>query len=546
MPIDAAPSHRYPTASATVALLLLAAGCAAPETPPTQAPVTAADAVAEAHAGDDAQPGTADPGDAAAPARADGATADAEPLVVADGSAGATDSTQPKDSAQPPPDASSQPELASADLPVDAPKPQPDAGSRDAGNASADIAPDAAAWDVAAADVFVPAPLPTIDPEPAPACAKAKASADYFQFLDNLCDEKQLPKVADPEFACPVVDSTATATLPGGGKANWLPPTAPVTYGDLGLQAKLPAGLLISVVSIRRVNGTPHYRYLSNGTAETPVQPWSTTKFLAAANAAVALRVASNYKVGLTAQVGATWVGDLVTSLVNYDAAPYASNSLGAWFHDVGGRAKANAMIGAGWLKRPAAETFGGNYGSAAPAALGYSFKEAGGAAVVLAADKATGFANNLSMHTLAEALKRLVVHRESADERLPGIQWPDVRTLLYGAPGSAKYGAWGGLSADTGIYLQAGHDIAYLDARAKGQWRVFSKLGLGTKGQFVHVGYACFPVLDPQGKPVANWGREFVIAAHLASGGANWAERDRLLAKAYRVIVPRLIEDSL
>jgi len=171
---------------------------------------------------------------------------------------------------------------------------------------------------------------------------------------------------------------------------------------------------------------------------------------------------------------------------------------------------------------------------------------EPGGAPFALTPDKAGSYANNLSMHTLAEALKRLVLHREVAGQRLPGIQWADVRTLLYGAGPTGAADPFGGLSADTAIYLQAGHDIGYLDARSAGQWRIFSKLGLGTKGQFVHVGYACFPVIDPLGKPVPGWGREFVIAAHLSSGGASWAERDRLLAKAYRTVVPRIIDGSL
>ncbi len=414
--------------------------------------------------------------------------------------------------------------------------------------AAADVAAGDAPADAAAADgsAYVPAPIPAVDPEPPPPCAKAKASADYFQFLDNLCDEKVVPKNVDFEFACPIVDPTATATTAAGTAVAWQSAAAKVAYGPLQTATPLPAGLQVAVILVRRVAGEPLFRYLSNGTAEVAVQPWSTTKFLAAANAAVRLRVQSNYKVGLTAKVGSLWVGNLVTSLVNYDNQPYSSNALGAWFHDVGGRAKANAMIGADWLQRPANETFGGNYGAAVPGGLGYTFAEVGGATVAVAADKTGSFANNLSMHTLAEALKRLVLHREIASQRLPGIQWADVRTLLYGAGPTGGGPANGGLSADTAIYLQSGHDMAYLDKRANGQWRIFSKLGLGTKGQFVHVGYACMPVLDPAGKPVAGWGREFLIAAHLTSGGATWAERDRLLAKAYRAIVPRIIDGTL
>ena len=40
--------------------------------------------------------------------------------------------------------------------------------------------------------------------------------------------------------------------------------------------------------------------------------------------------------------------------------------------------------------------------------------------------------------------------------------------------------------------------------------------------------------------------GRELVIAARLPSGGATWAERDRLLARAFRSIVIRVVDERL
>jgi hypothetical protein len=78
----------------------------------------------------------------------------------------------------------------------------------------------------------------------------------------------------------------------------------------------------------------------------------------------------------------------------------------------------------------------------------------------------------------------------------LPGIQWADIEVLLYGAEESAK-GPFGGLSAEAAIYLQTGHDIDDLEARSHGRFRIFSKLDSGSGGQFLDVGYACFPVLD-------------------------------------------------
>lgn len=390
---------------------------------------------------------------------------------------------------------------------------------------------------------YVPDPIPAIDPEPPPPCAGGPAG--YFQFLDDTCGDKAVPSFADRDLACPSLDASAEIPLRAGGTATYRPSSEPVLVEDV-LGELTPPGMDLTVILIRRVNGVPHYRYLSNGTADKAIQPWSTTKFLAAANAAARLRIASSYQVGLTASVGSTPLGDLVTSIHNYDYDPYSSNGLGRYMHDIGGRARANDMIHGDWLGRPASETFGGNYGAASPA-LGFTFAEPGGGpSVSITPDATAGPANHLSTFTTAEALKRLVLHREEESQRLPGIQWADVRVLLYGAEGSSKYGPWGGMTADTAIYLQVGHDIDYLEARSHGRWRIFSKLGLGSSGQFLDVGYACFPVLDPNDEPVPGWGRELVVAAHLPTGGSSWAERDRLLAKTYRALVTRVIEGDL
>ena len=88
----------------------------------------------------------------------------------------------------------------------------------------------------------------------------------------------------------------------------------------------------------------------------------------------------------------------------------------------------------------------------------------------------------------MAEAIKRLVLHREEPDQRLPGIEWDYVATLLYGAGGSAKYGDWGGMSADTTVYFQTGHDIDYIRRRGQGRWRIFSKLGVHSRAEAARI----------------------------------------------------------
>jgi hypothetical protein len=252
----------------------------------------------------------------------------------------------------------------------------------------------------------------------------------------------------------------------------------------------------VTLVLIARVGGAPRYRYVSNGTQELAFQPWSSTKFMAAANAAARLRIASE-----------------------------------------------NEVHGA-WLGRPASETFGGNYGEPSPA-LGYTFVDGTGS-VTVTPDATSGPANRLSTRTIAELLKRLALHREEPGQRLPGIQQSDVETLFYGAASSPLFpGTMGGMSADTAIYVQAGHDIDDLDVRSHGRWRIFSKLGFGN-GDFVHAAYACLPELDATGAPIPNAGKELVIVTRTRTGSSTELERDRMLARTYRTILPAIVDGRI
>jgi hypothetical protein len=389
---------------------------------------------------------------------------------------------------------------------------------------------------------YVPDPIPELDDEPPPLCDDPAPNA--FQFLDDSCDVKRFPSNTDRDLACATIDESAVIELTGGGLVTYEPSSEAIDV-DNALVGIVPDELLVTAILIRRVNGVPHYRYLSNGTHDIAYQPWSTSKFLAAANAASRLRAASSGDVGLTASVDGTPLGDFVTSMHNYDYDPYSSNSIGRYFHDIGGRDRANDLIHSLWLDRPSTETFGGNYGEAAPP-LGFTFVEPTGPEITISPDTSFGYANSLASFTTAEALKRLVLHREEAGQRLPGIEWDDIMTLLYGAEGSTKYGAFGGMSDDKAVYFQSAHDMDYIESRSKGRWRIFSKLGNGSQGQFLDVGYACLPVLDDELEPVPGWGRELVIAANLPTGGATWAERDRLLARAIRAIVIRVVDGRL
>ncbi|MEZ4300864.1 MAG: hypothetical protein R3B70_38375, partial [Polyangiaceae bacterium] len=157
---------------------------------------------------------------------------------------------------------------------------------------------------------FVPDPIPVLPEDPPPPCQKAIDTPDYFQFLDNLCDEKVWPSAQDRDRPCPTLDLSPTVTLADGTTVEYKPSTAPLVVDGNALTDIVPDGMDVTVILIRRVNGVPHYRYISNGTHYVAYQPWSTTKVFAAANAASNLRIQSNYKVGLTASAGATPLGD--------------------------------------------------------------------------------------------------------------------------------------------------------------------------------------------------------------------------------------------
>jgi hypothetical protein len=342
----------------------------------------------------------------------------------------------------------------------------------------------------------------------------------YYRYLDDTKCAKRLPSNRDRELVCPNVATSATVVTSSGSTVTYRPAAEPgdeLEVDTTALRGLVPDDLKVTIILVRRVGGVPHYRYLSNGHHDDAVQPWSSTKFLAIANGAARLREASGQELGLTGSVDGWPLGDLVTMVHGYDERYFSSNGLARYFHDVGGRAAAQQLV-SDWLGRPPGETFGGNYG-APSAPLGFTFVD-GDASVEIEPDLSAGPANQLSTFTLAESLKRLVMHREDEATRLAGLEWADVRTLLYGADASRLYGAASpqGMEADTAIYLQQSFDVGAMDARSGGKWRIFSKLGHGTSrgGEFVHVGYACLPELNAAGTPVLDHGKELIIATFL------------------------------
>jgi hypothetical protein len=118
---------------------------------------------------------------------------------------------------------------------------------------------------------------------------------------------------------------------------------------------------------------------------------------------------------------------------------------------------------------------------------------------------------------------RRIALHRElPAALRFPGALWADMQTILLGAANSTLFPGqtWGGMSADTSIFVQNALAAANFDfeAAAPGQWRIFSKLGAGystsrNRGEIVSNAYACLPVLVPHLRSTLGRGLEFTVS---------------------------------
>lgn len=358
----------------------------------------------------------------------------------------------------------------------------------------------------------------------------AQVDGDHLEFQDDACKKKRSPSNHDRTIRCPIVSTVSTGFAPASG---------PVVIDGAALKGIVPDDVDVTAILIRRVGGVPYYRYLSNGTHDDAFQPWSSTKFMAAAGAGAALRRASGGKVGLTAKAAnGAWLGDLVTVIASYREDRYTSNGLAHYFLNVAGRAHVMSLVH-DWLGRPASETYGGNYGVPAPTDLGYTFTDANGAVATATPDDQSGIPNHLSTHTLAEFMKRLVAWEDTAT-RLPDLTKPDVEALFYGPATSAWYpGELGGLAADPTIYMQSALDMDAVEKDSHGRWRTFGKLGFGD-GEFVLATYTCLPVLDAAGAPIPDRGAEMVIATRATSGAKAWAERDQELGKIYGDLVKK------
>jgi hypothetical protein len=356
--------------------------------------------------------------------------------------------------------------------------------------------------------------------------------------LDDKYCVKRFPSSFNRSFVC-------HAAPPHQDLTGFQPSGQPTVYPDL--KGIVEDSVLVTVILIRRdFKGVPYFRYVSNGMHDVPFQPWSSSKIFAAANAASALRTSCAMGLGCMESASKSQLSDLLTVVTSYDTTiGFTSNSLASYFHDIGGRKAADTLIHT-WLNASAAnESFGGNYGEKSPKSLSTNFTggtESGSATECTAPRDTSGVLlnNAMSSFTMAEFLKRLVMHREQPEHRLPHIKYEDVQDLLYGAVNSTAFPGlqWGGMSMNMAVWVQRAMNISLVEKRSKGNWRLHGKLGFGfsdTRQQFEAVlnNYLCVPAL---GEASAGGSVEAVMSVRVAA--STDSDADSSMQRAINAIV--------
>lgn len=387
-----------------------------------------------------------------------------------------------------------------------------------------------------------------------------KHEREPLQGLDDANCAKRFPRLFDRKsWACPARWQNGDPLF-GPAAANL---SQAVPNMDLSaLSSIVDSDIHAAVVVIKRNRqGSVQVRYLGNENSIVPFQPWSSSKILAAAAASMTLRSKGQGVVGLASSCEnsssfssesksrsssqpsnvSTRVGDLLTTCCSYDTTlGISSNQIGAWFHSIGGHSHADKVLHQ-WLGAPSEETFGGDYGESIGATrlmnervlVNTPSSSNPAAEIDLSLEyppPTPAIANHMSALTMAEWMRR-IVHAREDDGHINNMFWEDAETILYGgsavAPsayvdenGKPVHLQWGGASMSSDIYLQLAAGIngsSEVEKNAKGQWRIFSKLGFGysdERSQFELVlnGYTCLPILS-EGEGVSRGGLEFAIS---------------------------------
>ncbi len=210
----------------------------------------------------------------------------------------------------------------------------------------------------------------------------------------------------------------------------------------------------------------------------------------------------------------------ILNDLINF-CLGYSSNSLASYFHDIGWRVRIHDLIQSDWLANSTTISLGGNYGEATPSDLSFnihysssdSINKSDNICPVQKDPNTEVYENSLTALAAAELTRRLVLHSDldpslqfpymlSSDslEIRQGVKYSDDE-LTSDSIVKSKFPMqfFGGMSADTAVFLQSSINISDVEIASNGSWRIFSKLGAGystsrSKGEIVTNAYGCFP----------------------------------------------------
>ncbi len=388
---------------------------------------------------------------------------------------------------------------------------------------------------------------------------EAPGHGDYFG---------PIPGNLEKQLSCPAVENvTQEATI--NGKRYVYKNSEEINYSNSSWQQRAPAdwnafsnlnlgNMEVVVIDIRRVAGKPYYYYLSNGKQNNTYEPWSSSKFMAAAAAGVRARLDSVDKVGLDASSGNYNLGDMISAMHSYlDVAnvPGDSNEMASYFLSRAGRSFATSLFHDAWLKIADDSAFNGGFGADPFPTESDEWTSPTGISVNMRDTRESQGSKNMSALVVAEFLKRLTQHTTDSATAIPRLTNDDMRVLMYGnAKSSGKVG--GMLAGDT-VYMAEGlmggqalgrYDGGFggpenasgkkhFDEITGGRWRIFQKSGLGTSAtrgvsEATMASYACLPGF--------NGGREFVIVT--SAHGNSIEAVDKMTTGAFNKIVALMV----
>jgi len=405
---------------------------------------------------------------------------------------------------------------------------------------------------------------------PTPSAAAAADPVDWYkthwcgaepEYLSDSKCIKAFPSVHNRSWVSPVRVSRVPTAADG-----WAQDTgsfADVKVDSTALAEYTSDGANVCVILIKRpVSGGVYFKYLcGRGDEDThqAVQPWSSTKIYAAANAGGHIREVcpqSGLVSATEGEHGATPLGDLVSIITSYDSTQsYTSNGLSFYMHDLGGRYRLLGLVQKWFGPLAVNLSLGGNYGMPAPPDLGFDLHQPQAPTCHVVNDTQHINLNALSVLAHVDILRRLTLSFDlPISSRFPNMQVADQRTIMYGAEESLLFPGlqWGGMTTSLDVYVQSGLPMDEVEQRSRGQWRIFSKMGAGWDpeaqvGDVLTATYATLPVLDADGLPLVDQGVEFLVVGRSSvPQDSTLVKTDAILQKAVASIAKAIYEGQI